>query len=285
MTVRLTLLVLAAIVAAPLAAQPRLIPAAAESAAPTPAAEYSDLAGLALAAPVVADMAIRAAARIKIAEAIGLAPGFARYYVTGEVVALIRGPAGLPVRLSWLADVPLDPRGRAVAPRKKARVLLFARTLAGRPTELQLIRPDAQRVWTPDADRITRAVLTEALAADAPPVVTGVANAFFVPGALPGEGETQIFLQTAGGRPVSISVVSDAGGQRRWSVALSEVVDAAAPPPRRDTLLWYRLACALPATLTDAAAIDDEPGNADRARADYAYVIRALGPCAVRASG
>ena len=255
--------------------------------APAPPVDYSDYAGLALASPVVADAIVRGADRIAGAEAPGVQPGFARFFVTGDITALIRGPAGLPVRLSWLADLPLDARGRAAAPKKKSRVLVFARTLPGRPDQLQLVARDGERPWTPDADRISRAVLTEALAAEAPPVVTRVGTAFFVPGALPGEGETQIFLQTADGRPVSLSVIRDAQGQRSWSVALSEVTAAAAPPPARDTLLWYRRACALPSALPAASAVDDVPANAARAREDYDFVIQSLGPCAypARASG
>ena len=126
----------------------------------------------------------------------------------------------------------------------------------------------------------TRAILTAALDPAAPPVVTGIANAFFVPGALPGEGETQIFLRTADSRPISISVLRNAIGARTWSVALSEVVDAAAPPPPPDSLLWYRLACALPPQLPTAAAVDDDPANAARAREDYTFVIQSLGRCA-----
>ncbi|MGJ3629468.1 hypothetical protein AB5I41_26240 [Sphingomonas sp. MMS24-JH45] len=48
---------------------------------------------------------------------------------------------------------------------------------------------------------MARRIATEATAADAPPVVTGVRSAFHVPGSLPGEGETQIFLSTREGRP------------------------------------------------------------------------------------
>src|SRR3546814_1145016 len=44
--------------------------------------------------------------------------------------------------------------------------------------------------------------LFRSVAADAPPVITGVGCAFHVPGSLPGEGETQIFLATADGSPV-----------------------------------------------------------------------------------
>lgn len=244
-----------------------------------PVLDYSEFARLALAAPVVADATIRSVTTIRGAQAAGVAPGLIRLYVTADVAVLIRGPAGLPARLSWLVDMPLDARGKAPA-MKKQRVLIYARALAGRPGELQLVYPDAQRPWTPAGDRLTRAILTDAIDPAAPPVVTGVANAFFVPGALPGEGETQIFLRTADTRPISLSVIRDAVGRRSWTVALSEVVDAAAPPPARDSLLWYRLACALPAELPAAAAVTDDAANVARAREDYRFVIQSLGRCA-----
>ena len=84
--------------------------------------------------------------------------------------------------------------------------------------------------------------MQEVVAPDAPPAITGLGNAFHVPGTLPGEGETQIFVQTATGAPISLSILRRPGEQRRWAVALGEVVDDAAAPPPRDTLLWYRLA-------------------------------------------
>lgn len=244
-----------------------------------PVPDYSEFARLALAAPVVIDATIRSAERIKGEQAVGLAAGIARLYVTADVTALVRGPAGMAPRLRWLVDMPLDAKGRA--PKlKKVRVLAFARALAGRPTDVQLVYPDGQRPWTPGTDALVRRILTDSLDPAAPPVVTGVTNAFFVPGALPGEGETQIFLRTADSRPISISVQRDAAGARTWTVALSEVVDAAVPPPPRDSLLWYRLACALPAELPAEAAVDDDAANVTRAREDYAYVTQALGRCA-----
>lgn len=244
-----------------------------------PIPDYSEFARLALAAPVVVDATIRSAERIKGEQAIGLPPGVARFYVTGAITSLIRGPAGMAPRMRWLVDVPVDAKGRP--PKlKKARVLVFARALPNRPADLQLVYPDAQRPWTPATDALIRRILKDSLDPEAPPVVTGVTNAFFVPGALPGEGETQIFLRTADSRPISLSVMRNAAGERSWTVALSEVVDAAVPPPQRDTLLWYRLACALPTQLPPDAAVTDEPDNVARAKEDYAFVIQALGRCA-----
>jgi len=246
---------------------------------------YADLVDLILAAPVVADAVVRSAVRIRGAEAAGLAPGLQRFYVEADVAALVRGAGGLPPRVGYLLDVAPDARGRA--PRlKKQRVLLFARAVAATPGQLQLVAPDAQAAWTPTLDARVREIARAAVAADAPPVVTGIGNAFHVAGALPGEGETQVFLATADARPVSLSILRRPGERPRWAVALSEIVDDAAGPPRRDTLLWYRLACALPPELPPRSTAALDPADAEAARADYRVVIAALGPCGrTRAAG
>lgn len=239
---------------------------------------YADLADLVLAAPVIVDATIRSSARIKGAEAAGVAPGLTRYYVEADVGALVRGAAGVPARIGYLLDVAPDARGRQ--PRlKKARVLIFARPVAAAGDQLQLVAPDAQLAWTPALDATVRTVAKAVVATDAPPSITSVGNAFHVPGALPGESETQVFLKTADARPVSLSILRRPGEQPRWSVALGEIVDDAAGPPARDTLLWYRLACALPPTLPDTSVGELDQGGADAAREDYAFVIAALGPC------
>lgn len=257
-----------------------LAPATATAQSPSVAAAigYADLADLTLAAPVIADAAIRSVTRLKGADAAGVAPGLTRLYVEADVVALVRGSGGLPPRVGYLLDVAPDARGK-LPPLRKLRVLLFARPAPGSAGQLQLIAPDAQLPWSPDADARVRAIARAALAADAPPRLTGVREAFHVAGALPGEGETQVFLQTADARPVSLSVLRRPGERPRWAVALSEIVDEAAAPPPRDTLLWYRLACALPPTLPPASTAGLAPADADAAREDYGFVLAQLGAC------
>lgn len=252
-------------------------PAPPPVAAPVAGTPYADLADLVLAAPVIADATVRSAVRLKGADAANVPPGLARLYVEADVGALIRGSGGLPPRIGYLLDVRPDARGKPPS-LKKARVLLFARP-APQPGQLQLVAPDAQRPWTPDTDARVRQIAREAVAPDAPPRITGVGNAFHVPGALPGEGETQVFLQTADGRPVSLSVLRRPGERPRWAVALSEIVDEAAAPPRRDTLLWYRLACSLPAALPETSTASLDGNNAQVAREDYRFVLAQLGGC------
>ncbi len=240
-------------------------------------AGYATTVDLVLQAPVIVDTTIRSASRIKGAEAAGLAPGSARFYVEADVAALIRGEA-VPPRIGFLIDVPLDARGRAPRLRRE-RIIAFARPVPGRAGQLQLVRRDSYQIWTPESDQGVRAIVRETLQPDAPPAITGIGNAFHVPGVLPGEGETQIFLLTDSGDPVSLTVLRRPGEQRRWAVALGEIVDDAAAPPQRDTLLWYRLACGLPRTLPPASTANEEPNRARLAREDYQFVLRELGNC------
>lgn len=258
-------------------------PAAAQQGPPSPpvvpaAYAYADLADLTLAAPVIADAVVRSTTRLKGADLAGVAPGRTRLYVEADVTALVRGAGGLPPRVGYLLDVTPDWRGRLPA-LKKARVLLFARPAPDTPGQLQLVAPDAQLTWTPDADAAVRGIARAALGPDAPPRLTGVREAFHVAGALPGEGETQVFLSTADRRPVSLSVLRRPGERPRWAVALSEIVDEAAAPPPRDSLLWYRLACSLPPALPPASIAGLAPADADAAAADYRFVLAQLGPC------
>lgn len=251
------------------------LPAAATNA---PAPSYVELADLVIGAPLVVDATISSTTRIKGAEAADVPPGFVRYYVEADVAALIRGPGAVPPRLGYVLDAPLGPGGRQ--PRyKKSRVLLFARPVGGSASQVQLVGPQAQRAWSPELDALTRRIAGEVLAADAPPVVTGVGNAFHVPGSLPGEGETQVFLTTQDNRPVSLNILRRPGEQPRWAVALSEIVDDAAGPPQRDTLLWYRLACSMPRQLPARSTQALEPADAAVAQEDYRFVLEQLGPC------
>lgn len=239
---------------------------------------YAEVADLTLDSPVLLDAQVRSATRIKGPEAANVAPGRMRYYVEADVLALIRAPGAMPLRVGYVVDVPLDARGKAPKLNKR-RVLLFARPVTGQAAMVQLTTLDSQRDWSPDLDALVRRVVQEVVAPDAPPAISGLGNAFHVPGTLPGEGETQIFVQTATGAPISLSILRRPGEQRRWAVALGEVVDDAAAPPPRDTLLWYRLACGLPRSLPPTSTESEDPANAATAREDYAFVLQQLGAC------
>jgi hypothetical protein len=239
---------------------------------------YSDLADLAFAGRVAVIVTVRDVVHLKDADATGVSPGFARFYIEGDVNALIAGPGGLPAAVSWIADVPMTSANR-LPKLKKAKLILLARPLAGKPGVLQLVSKSAQLPWTPETEQRLRAILSEANGPSAPPVVTGIGHAFHVAGSIPGEGETQIFLKTADNRPVSLNIQRHPGEDPRWTVSLGEIVDDAAAAPQRDTLLWYRLACALPPSLPDDAIADQASDDAQAAQADYKLVLDGLGAC------
>lgn len=236
---------------------------------------YADSADLSLESPVVAHVRLTRATALKGERAAGVPAGTTRYYVEADVVSLIRGAQGLPAHIRYLADAPAGKAGKL---RKKDEYLIFARP-TGTQGEVQLVAPDAQLRYTAaEADR-GRTILREAAARDAAPRITGIGRAFHVPGSLPGESETQIFLQAADGRPVSLNVLRRPGEQPRWAVSLTEIVDEAAAPPRPDTLLWYRLACTLPASLPQQSFSEADPATVPAIRADYQLIKMQLGPC------
>lgn len=249
-----------------------------QPAAPEESLTYADLADLALTAPIVASAAIDRATRLRDERAVGVPAGHVRYYVEADLLSLIRSPGPLPSRVRYLVDVPLGPDGRR--PRiEDRRVLLLAAPVPGRGGEIRLVAPDAQLDWTEAREAKLRSILTEAADPDAPATITGVGSAFSVPGSLPGESETQIFLSTSDGSPVSLSVLRRPNQQPRWTVSLSEIVESASPPPQNETLLWYRLACFLPESLpvSSMEAMDEQ--QLRTARADYQLIMRDLGPC------
>lgn len=228
---------------------------------------------------MIIDARIAEVTPIKAADAPNVKPGRGRVYIVADVLALIRGANALPARISYVAEIPLNSKGK-LPKLKKQRVVLFARPVAAQADQIQLTGLDAQYAWSAELDALVRGITRDVLAADAPPAITGVGNAFHVPGSLPGEGETQVFLQTSNGAPVSLQILRRPGEQTRWSVSLGDIVDNGAGPPKPATLLWYRLACGLPREIPAESLSAEEPGNAAAAREDYALVLRDLGPCA-----
>nr|WP_248285133.1 hypothetical protein [Alteriqipengyuania abyssalis] len=248
-------------------------------AAPAPQqATDADLIDLADYADLVLRAKVRRQTELKPERAPGVQPGHTRFYIEAETQSLLAGTTPVGERVRYLVDLPLDARGRKPSLRN-AEVILFARPVAGRPGELQLVAPDAQLRWNADLERRTRLILEQLVAPDAPSRITGVRDALSVAGTLAGESETQIFLETVDDAPAAISVVRRPGMEPVWGVSFSEIVDQAVRIPPRGSLAAYRLACALPRTLPSEANLAREPADRARASDDYRYVINQLGPC------
>ena len=239
---------------------------------------YADLVDLAEAAPLVIRATVREQVTLKPDRSPGLEPGFARLYIEARTVALISGNVPIGETLKYLVDVPLNTKGKP--PKlKKQDVMLFARTVPGRPSEIQLVDAGAQFLWSDQFEQRLRPVLAATLSADKPPVVTGIVDALSVAGNLVGESETQLFLSTLSDAPASITVLRRPGQSPSWGVSWTEIVDQAAEPIRPGTLPWYRLACFLPKTLPINANLSQDDNARTRAAQDYRFVVEQLGPC------
>jgi len=239
---------------------------------------YADIADLVTSAPMAIDLRIRKIRKLPETQTIGVPQNIQRVLAEADVTSLLRGPSGIGARQKFLLDLPKNERGK-IPKLKKKRFFAFAAPVAGRNDVMQLIRPDALVEYSAGTNDLVRRVLAEAVRIDAPQKITGVSSAFHSPGNIVGEGETQIFLNTENGQPFGLSIESRSGQSRQWTVSTSEVISDAVPAPRRETLLWYRLACGLPAALPRSAIETDDTSNAMKAADDYRYIRTQLGQC------
>lgn len=243
-----------------------------------PVLSYADLVDLSDPAAVIAKVRIRKQATLEPERSPGLKKGHARLYIVARVEESLKGNLPVGESIRYLSDVPLDARGKAPS-LKGQDVFAFARTVPGKPADLQLVAPDAQIAGGDPLGARLRAILAELAAPDRPPRVQGVRDILAVPGNLAGESETQVFLTTEGDGTALVSVVRRPGAAPAWGVSWDELVDGAGGPPARDTLAWYRLACFLPPAIPRGANLGARPDVRVLAEEDYRLVLRALGEC------
>ena len=241
-------------------------------------ASYSDAADLVVISPLIVDVMVRSAQKVTPEQAVDVPANLQRMLVEADVLALIRGQGGVAPRVRFLLDVPKDAKGK-VPKLKKQRLFLLGSTVTGRPGEIRLSRPNALIQWSTANDALVRSITQEAVQIDAPQRITGIPSAFHSAGTVLGEGETQIFLKTEKDQPLSLSILSRPGQDKRWAVSTAEVIDESASAPVKFTLLWYRLACGLPRSLSSDLVEAADSDNAARAQADYKFVQDSLGPC------
>lgn len=232
---------------------------------------YVALVDLSLAAPVIVRATITRSRRIAASAAPGLGPGQFRLLITATVDSALIAPDAVPRTLSWLQDTPADARGRA-PDLQGGSVLAWLRAPSS-DGQTTLVAGNASQPWSAPLEARVRAIATEIRTGNVP-VITGVTNGFRVPGTVAGEAESQFFLATQGNRPLTMVVLDRPGQQRQIQVASTDIIDESATSVLPDTLVWYRLACALPARLPASA------GGADQNLANaWASAMASLGPC------
>ncbi len=245
---------------------------------PADGAAYADIADLVTIAPMILDAQIAKVTPLKPEQTIGVPPQLQRTLVDATVLALIRGTGGVTAQVRFLLDIPKDAKGKMLKLKKK-RLYLLASQVTGRPGEIKLVRPNALIEYSPDNDGFIRSIAKEVVMLDAPQRVTGIASAFYTPSTIIGEGETQIFLNTERNQPLALTIRSRPGEPKTWAVSTSEVMNESGSAPARNTLLWYRLACGLPKSLSPELVESGDGENAANAQADFNFVMTALGPC------
>lgn len=241
-------------------------------------ASYADIADLVVISSLIVDANVRNLRKIPPEQAVGVPANLQRMLVEADIVTLIRGQEGVAPRVRFLLDIPKDAKGK-LPKLKKQRLFLLGSSVAGRPGEIRLSRPNALIQWSAANDILVRAITKEAVQIDAPEKITGITSAFHSAGTVIGEGETQIFLKTAKEQPLSLSVLSRPGEVKRWAVSTAEVIDESATAPAKFTLLWYRLACELPRSIAAEMVEAADSDGAAKVQADYNFILDSIGPC------
>jgi hypothetical protein len=241
------------------------------AAAPATTLSFADVADLTLAAPVIVRASITGSERISAENSPGLAAGNARLLVSAAVSAALIAPGTVPGTLSWLWDAPLDAKGKPPKPKGSSVLAFLAAPAADGKT--RLIAGAGQQPASPELEAEVRAIATAARSGEAP-AITGISNGFRADGTVPGESESQFFLQTADGKGLTMVVTRKPGEALKVAVSRGDVIDESAASVKPQTLLWYRLACTAPANLPAAA------GGTDKVlAADWTAALTSLGPC------
>lgn len=247
-------------------------PVPVQSASPAKSASsYVALVDLSLAAPVIVRATVTRSRRISTSASPGLAAGQLRLLITATVQAALVAPGTVPQSLTWLQDVLPDSRGRA--PDLKGQDVIAWLQTPSPIGQTALISGNASQPWSAPLEAQVRAIATEIQAGNTP-IITGVSNGFRVPGTIAGESESQFFLTTEDNRPLTMVVLDRPGQLRQIQIASTDIIDESATSVMPNTLLWYRMACALSARLPATA------GGADQLlAAAWASAIASLGSC------
>lgn len=244
---------------------------------------YADLVTFALEAELVAIVTVDDQATFPVERAPDVPPDRVRLYLESLTRNLLASPTGVGESLVFVTDTDRDADGDA-PDWKRRDFVIFADLVRARPGDVQLVSTRSIFPSGPVIEERVRRVLRQLAAVDVPPTITGVRDVISVPGNLAGESETQMFVETQNGAPVSLSVVRRPGMAPQWGISLGEIVDTAARPPERESLAWYRFACFLPKDLPENAFLQNDRESRRQAREDYAMVLDQLGPCERRFS-
>ncbi len=245
---------------------------------PSQAPTYADLVTMAMDADTVAIVTVEEQIPFPQERAPNVPPSQVRLYVEALTQSLLVAPQAIASEMVFVVDQRRDADGDA--PDLEGRsFVIFGDLSRSQPSAIQLLSSDSMLPAGPQIEARLRRVLTQLAAADAPPAIIGVRDVISVPGNLAGESETQMFVETQDGAPVSLSVIRRPGMAPEWGISLGELVDASARPPERESLAWFQFACFLPRELAPDSFLQRDRDSQAQAREDYAFILGELGPC------
>lgn len=258
-------------------------PAMSQDAAPaelssSQAPTYADLVTMATQSDTVAVVTVEDQIAFPPERAPNVEPGKVRLYIEALTRSLLVAPQGVGSELVFVVDQRRDADGDA-PDLEERNFVIFGDLSRSQPGAIQLLSSDSMLPAGPQIEARVRRVLTQLAAADSPPAITGVRDVISVPGNLAGESETQMFVETEDGTPVSLSVIRRPGMTPEWGVSLGELVDSSARAPEPESLLWYQFACFLPRELPGDSFLQSDRASQAQAREDYAFILAQLGPC------
>lgn len=249
---------------------------------PGPAAtdpEFTLLADLVLASPVILRGTIARARKLSGKAASDVPAGSVRMLVEVDLATVLKAPGLLPARAEWLWQGPVGRDGKPPL-RAGQPVLAFLSVPQGGPepdvVQFRLTAPAAHRPWDGAEEAAVRAIVAAAKDGEGF-MVQGVGDGFRVAGAVAGASESQFFLATDAGRPLTLVVTRAPDAAPLVRVATGDVIAATAAVVRPETLLWRALACGLPDDLPERLQAD--PGLAE----DYRLALAGFGDCGRRA--
>ncbi len=237
---------------------------------------WTDLADLTLASPAVLVATTENAGKLSRKSAPDVPPGEVRALIEARLTAALKAPGILPARGEWLWQGTADAKNRPPFA-KGSLVIAFLEPVAsaGSPDiqQYRLTAPHAMQPWSPDTEATVRAILEEATRPEnGGLLVTAVTDGFHSSGTVAGQSESQFFLATESGRPLTLLVEKSPGNAPAVTLATGDMIERALPIVPR-TLRWRALACGLPAALPPKLSASPELS------ADYEAARASIGPC------
>lgn len=229
----------------------------------------ADIIRLTLDAPVIVTAEIVKTDEVKRRDASDLPPGGRRRLVRARITSVIKAPSLTPPQIEYLQDwIPAD--GGKKPPRLEgARVLVFLAPSKRRDDQYSLIDRRAQTGQEPASERLVRAILLDAETPQLRSLRIAGVSAVFDWG-----DRRQFLVDTTDGRKLSLDTTPEGSAVK---VSFDET-SGDAKTVQAGSLLWFRLACELPANLPDAIVQDYQTPGLDPQKA-FSELKARLGPC------